>query len=129
MKRITGIGGVFFKAENPDTLFAWYEKHLGLTGKPGEGFMLPWPKADDPNPAGISVFSIFPKSTKYFGPGQSTFMVNFTVENLNALLETLQAEGVEIDPKRESYDFGKFAWIIDPEGNRIELWEPPASEK
>ena len=96
MKRVTALGGVFIKAKDPENLFAWYEKHLGLSGKPGEGFMLPWPST----PGGMSVFSIFPQSTKYFQPSQSSFMVNFCVENMDDLLAAIRAEGVEVDPKR-----------------------------
>jgi predicted enzyme related to lactoylglutathione lyase len=73
----------------------------------------------------MTVWAIFPKDTKYFDPSRAGFMMNFIVEDLDALLATLREEGVEIDPKREDYDYGRFAWIIDPEGNRIELWEPP----
>jgi predicted enzyme related to lactoylglutathione lyase len=124
MKRVTGIGGVFFKAENPERLHGWYEKHLGLKGKPGEGVCLRWADSPDGGKSGMTVFAIFPRDTKYFQPSQSSFMINFRVEDLDGLLEALRAEGVTIDPKREDYDYGRFAWIMDPEGNRIELWQP-----
>ena len=120
MKRVTGIGGIFFKAENPERLYAWYEKHLGLQGKPGVGAVF-----RSPGDGGRTVFSIFPSDTTYFQPGRSDFMINFRVEDLDGLLEALRAEGVEIDPKREEFEYGRFAWIMDPEGNRIELWQPP----
>jgi predicted enzyme related to lactoylglutathione lyase len=120
MKRVTGIGGVFFKAQNPERLYAWYEKHLGLQGKPGEGVVF-----HTPAEGGITVFSIFPCDTTYFQPGRPDFMINFRVEDLDGLLADLRAEGVEIDPKREDFEYGRFAWIMDPEGNRIELWQPP----
>jgi predicted enzyme related to lactoylglutathione lyase len=117
MERVTGIGGVFIKAEDPDGLYAWYEKHLGIKREP-EGTVV------FQDSKGITVWSLFPKTSKYFDPSQAQFMMNYRVENLDALLEALRAEGVEIDPHREDYDYGRFAWIMDPEGNRIELWEP-----
>ena len=116
-RRVVGIGGVFFKAADPDALYAWYEKHLGLVRGESGAVMFE-------GEAGPTVWSIFPAATTYFGPGAAPFMVNYRVENLDALLIALAAEGVTIDPKREQYEFGKFAWITDPEGNRIELWEP-----
>lgn len=126
MKRVTGIGGIFFKANDPGTLHEWYEKHLGLKREPYNGAMLHWRDADDPEKRGMTVWSLFKKDTKYFDPSQSSFMINYRVEDLDALLALLREEGVEIDPKREDTEYGRFAWIMDPEGNRIELWEPPA---
>ncbi len=126
MKRVTGIGGIFFKSENPERLYGWYERHLGIQrGADGSGVTFEWRDASDPKTQGITVWSIFPSSTKYFGPGSSPFMVNYLVENMEALLEALKAEGVEIIPGGEDHEYGRFAWIIDPDGNRIELWEPP----
>ena len=124
-KRVTGIGGIFFKAEHPQKLYAWYERHLSIQREHGV-VMFPWRRADDPSQETCTVWSIFPRNTtKSFGPGQAPFMINYQVEDLDALLEALKAEGVTIDPKREDDEFGRFAWIVDPEGNRIELWEPP----
>ncbi len=120
MKRVTGIGGVFFKAKNPEHLYAWYEKHLGLQAKPGEGIV--FRGTED---GGMTVLAIFPSDTTYFRPGRADFMMNFRVADLDSLLEAPRAEGVEIDPKREDFEYGRFAWIMDPEGNRIELWQPP----
>jgi len=117
MRRVTGIGGVFFKAEDPEKLYAWYERHLGITRVDGNVMFT----AD----SGFTVWSIFPKQSEYFAPSVSSMMINYRVEDLDALLDTLRAEGVEIDPKREDYDYGRFAWIMDPEGNKVELWEPP----
>jgi predicted enzyme related to lactoylglutathione lyase len=117
MRRVTGIGGIFFKADDPEKLYQWYEKHLGIQREPhGQGAEF--------NEAGMTVWCIFPKDTKYFDPGRSPWMINYRVEDLDGLLEALQAEGVQIDPHREDYEYGRFAWITDPEGNRIELWEP-----
>jgi predicted enzyme related to lactoylglutathione lyase len=121
MKRATGIGGVFFKSKDPKALYAWYEKHLGIQLEPhGQGAVFKC--SDDPD--GMTAWSIFPADTEYFGPGPQTFMLNFRVADLDALLAALKAEGVTIDPKREDADYGRFAWIVDPDGNRIELWEP-----
>jgi len=123
MKRVTGLGGIFFKAKDPKALYEWYRKHLGIESAPdGSGAM--WPNADHPEIPVFNVFAVFPSDTKYFAPSQSPFMINFRVENLDGLLKALREEGVEVDPKVEDYDYGKFAWIMDPEGNRIELWEP-----
>jgi predicted enzyme related to lactoylglutathione lyase len=115
MAKVVGVGGVFFKAQDPGKLRQWYEHHLGIKASP-EGMMF--------TDGGPIVFSIFPATTTYLGPSRSQFMVNLRVDDLNALLEKLKADGVEIDPKREDAPYGRFAWIIDPEGNRVELWEP-----
>ena len=89
--------------------------------------MFKWRDSNADKP-GTTIWAPFDKDTKYFGPGPSQFMINYRVENLDALLEVLQAEGVQLDPKRDNSEYGKFAWIIDPEGNRIELWEPPPGQ-
>ncbi len=124
MRRVTGLGGVFFKANDPNKLYEWYEKHLGLKREEGS-VNFGWRDKDDAEEIGMTVWALFPKDTKYFDPSRAGLMVNYRVENLDALLDVLRKEGVEIDPKREDYDYGRFAWIMDPEGNRIELWEPP----
>jgi predicted enzyme related to lactoylglutathione lyase len=126
MKRVTGIGGIFFKARDQEKLYQWYEKHLGVKREPhGEGVAFHWREAEHPEREGLTAWSIFKNDTKYFDPSGAPFMINYRVENLDELLEALRGEGVEIDPKREDYEYGRFAWIMDPEGNRIELWEPP----
>ncbi len=126
MRRVTGIGGIFFKAKDPGALYAWYERHLGICrDADGSGVSFRW--QDDHNGSGMTIWSIFKSESKAFDPSPSPFMINFRVDNLTALLAVLQAEGVEIDPKRDEADYGKFAWIFDPEGNKIELWEPPAA--
>ena len=135
MKRVTGIGGIFFKSDNPDQLYSWYEKHLGISREPhGQGASFEWCelRADDgtePGPKGLTAWSIFPTTTKYFGDSKAGFMVNYRVDNLDALLDELKQSGVKVDPHREDYDYGRFAWISDPDGNRIELWEPPKEKK
>ena len=120
--RILGIGGVFFKSANRDQTRDWYSKHLGLTDK-GGGAMLKWRAHDDPQKEHVTVWTVFPSSTDYFAPGQS-FMVNYIVDDLDALLDRLKQEGVKIDAKRMNESFGRFAWIYDPDGNKIELWQP-----
>jgi predicted enzyme related to lactoylglutathione lyase len=127
MKRVTSIGGIFFKAKDPKRLSQWYQQHLGL--KPAEAaensVNFKWREQEDPTKEGMTVWALFPQDTEYFNPANAPFMINYRVDDLDALLEALGREGVTIDPKRENYDYGRFAWIIDPEGNRIELWEPP----
>lgn len=126
MGRVVGLGGVFFKSRDPKALYDWYRRHLGVeSAADGSGAM--WRDADHPEIPGCVVWAIFPQDTKYFEPSQSSFMINFRVENLDELLNALRADGVQVDPKVEDHDYGKFGWIIDPEGNRIELWEPKGS--
>ena len=124
MKRVTGIGGIFFKAENPKELLAWYERHLGLIAESDHDSVIFRPSGEEPGREGYTVWAPFPNETSYFEPSQKPFMVNFRVVDLDALLARLREEGVEVDDRVEEYDFGRFGWIMDPEGNRIELWEP-----
>ena len=127
--RVTGVGGIFFKSDDPDKLYQWYEQHLGIHPRltaPVPSFE--WRDAEDADKKGMTVWSIFPRNTKYFEPSSSPFMINYRVDDLDALLEALKKEGVQIDPHREDYDYGRFAWIMDPDGNRIELWEPPKEQ-
>ena len=121
--RILGIGGVFFKSANRDQMRDWYSKHLGLADK-GEGVMLPWREHDDPQKEHVAVWTVFPGSTDYFGPSHPSFMINYIVDDLDALLDRLKQEGVKIDAKRMNESYGRFAWIYDPDGNKIELWQP-----
>src|SRR3979411_1272300 len=121
MRRVTGLGGVFFKAADPERLYCWYENHLGLKRGDG-GVAFHWREAQGEY-NGKTVWALFEKNSTYFEPSAAPFMLSYRVENLDALLEQLRVEGVWIDPKREDYDYGRFAWIMDPEGNRIELWE------
>jgi predicted enzyme related to lactoylglutathione lyase len=128
MKRVTGIGGIFFKSKDPEKLRQWYRDHLGIESESWGGFSFQW--RDDPQSSdGSTVWSIFPDHTKYFEPSNAPFMINFRVEDLDSLVTQLRAEGVDVDPRIEESEFGKFGSIMDPEGNRVELWEPPAPSK
>ena len=124
MKRVTGIGGVFFKAKDPERLRAWYQKHLGLEFDNYGSVSFASPDSEEERKTAITVWSLFPADTKYFQPSDAPFMLNYRVENLDELLTQLKSEGVEVDERREDYDYGRFGWIMDPEGNRIELWQP-----
>jgi catechol 2,3-dioxygenase-like lactoylglutathione lyase family enzyme len=125
--RILGIGGIFFKSANQKEMREWYGKHLGLADK-GQGVMLPWREKDNPEKEHVTVWTVFPGTTKYLEPSQA-FMVNYIVDDMDALLERLQKEGVKIDPKRQDEDYGRFAWIYDPDGNKVELWQPVTPKK
>lgn len=120
MKRVVGIGGIFFKARDPQALRAWYQAHLGMDIQEWGGTAFPWNKPD-----GMTVWSVFPDSSEGFAPSKAPFMVNYVVEDLQAVLEALRSEGCEVDPKVEASEFGSFGWVMDPEGNRIELCQPP----
>lgn len=127
MKRAVGFGGAFFKAKDPQTLTAWYEKHLGVPFGGNQHVVF---SCGTPNTS--LVFSAFPADTDYFAPSDKPFMFNFRVENLHELLKVLKEEGVQVIDKTEDYPYGKFGWIVDPEGNKVELWEPaapPSSEE
>ena len=120
-KRVTGIGGFFFKTKDPDSIKNWYNKHLGLnTDDYGCTF---WWKDEVGNKCSTQ-WSPFKEDTNYFEPSKKEFMMNFRVDDLKGLLEVLKKEGVKVVGEIEEYDYGKFGWILDPEGNKIELWEP-----
>jgi len=123
MERVLGVGGIFFKAKDPATLKAWYRDHLGLpTDEQGE---TTFSTQGDPGPC--LVWSPFPADTTYFEPSKAPFMINFRVKDLRAMLAQLRAAGAAVDDKVQEEPFGKFGWVMDPEGNRIELWEPPGA--
>ena len=125
MKRVTGLGGVFFKTEDPKKLKDWYAKHLDLkTDDYGANFFWIDPNAPDAQVLARTVWGTFEKDTKYFNPSQKQFMFNYRVDNLVELLKVLKEEGVQLVGEMEEYPYGKFGWIMDPEGNKIELWEP-----
>ena len=125
--RILGIGGVFFKSADRDQMREWYSKHLGLADK-GGGAMLPWREHDDPQKEHVTVWTVFPASTNYLDPSPAPFMINYIVDDLDALLDRLKQEGVKIDAKRMDESYGRFAWIYDLDGNKIELWQPPSAK-
>lgn len=124
-KRVTGIGGIFFKARNPDSLRVWYRTHLGIEVEPWGGFAFKWQSEQNPTGEGTTVWGVFKPDTKYFEPSKASFMINYRVENLDELLRVLKSEGCTVDSKIDESEFGKFGWVMDPEGNRIELWQPP----
>jgi predicted enzyme related to lactoylglutathione lyase len=125
MKRVTGIGGIFFKASNPEQLKAWYYEHLGIVPDPQGYVTFQWREKDDPDSIGFTAWSLFKEDTTYFAPSEAPFMINYRVADLHGLLEQLRQEGVRVDDKVEEYEYGRFGWIYDPDGNKIELWEPP----
>ena len=122
MEQVTGIGGIFFKARDPARMAAWYREHLGIRSEDGHTDFV-WREHDQPNRIGRTVWSLFPADTDYFGPASTPFMINYRVSNLERMLEQLRVAGISVD-KVEDHAYGRFAWITDPEGNRIELWEP-----
>jgi predicted enzyme related to lactoylglutathione lyase len=124
-ERVTGIGGIFFKAKDPKTLLTWYQEKLGVPGREGSNFgLFLWRERQDSSREGQTAWGLFPETTKYFAPSAAPFMINYRVRNLDALLTQLRSAGVTVDGKVVEDFNGKFAWIVDPEGNKIELWEP-----
>ncbi len=125
MPRVTGIGGVFFKARDPDAVRSWYRTHLGLDVQPWGGVTFRWCDPADPDADGATVWSVFPAASTYFDPSPAPFMINYRVADLDLVLARLKAEGCAVDERTETSEFGRFGWVMDPEGNRVELWEPP----
>jgi predicted enzyme related to lactoylglutathione lyase len=121
-EKVTGIGGVFFRARDPARMSSWYQEQLGIGVEAGHSDFL-WREHDQPEQVGRTVWSIFPAETEYFGPARPAFMINYRVASLDRMLDQLRRNGITVE-KVEDYDYGRFAWITDPEGNRIELWEP-----
>jgi predicted enzyme related to lactoylglutathione lyase len=126
MARVTGVGGVFLRSKDPKAVQAWYVEHLGFVAT-DYGVTFEW-KDEVPPGTGTTAWSAFPADTKYFGDGQQAAMINYRVDDLDGLLAKLEAAGVWIDPKREDASYGRFAWIKDCDGNRVELWQPLADE-
>ena len=123
MKKVTGIGGIFFKCKDPKAMNEWYKTNLGIdAGQYGASFE--WLHADDSTKKGLTQWSTFAEDTKYFGPSTKDFMINYRVDNLEALVEELKKENITIVDQIETYDYGKFVHILDMEGNKIQLWEP-----
>ena len=128
MKRVTGIGGIFFCAEDPAALGAWYKKHLGIDVQPWGGAAFDWVDADGNPTKGTTAWTISNADGGHFAPSKSSFMVNYRVDNLTALLQALIDEGCNVLEKTDDSEYGKFGWVMDPEGNKVELWEPPAGQ-
>jgi catechol 2,3-dioxygenase-like lactoylglutathione lyase family enzyme len=118
--RILGIGGIFFKSADHKALQSWYQEKLGFQDR-GYGVIFKWQNAGAEH---LTTWCIFPGGTDYFNPSAAPFMINYIVDDLDAFLAKCAANGVKIDPKREDADYGRFAWIFDPDGNKIELWQP-----
>ena len=122
--RVLGIGGVFFKSPDKPKLENWYRDALGLDSNPKMGgAQLQWRAHDNPSQEHSTMWSVFPQTTKHFG-GDASFMINYIVDDMDAILKKLEAAGARIDPDRQEYDFGRFAWVYDPDGNKVELWQP-----
>jgi predicted enzyme related to lactoylglutathione lyase len=121
MSRATGVGGVFLRAADPEKLYGWYEQNLGIKRTEDGGFVF-----FSEGPREMTILAFFAADTTYFGTSGQRAMLNFRVDDLDAVLEKLREAGAEIDPKREDHEFGRFAWVNDPEGNRVELWQPPS---
>jgi predicted enzyme related to lactoylglutathione lyase len=128
MQRVTGIGGIFFKAKDPVALRAWYQRHLGVDVQVWGGAAFPWTDAEGQPVAGTTAWNITGQDSDYFAPSQADFMVNYRVADLAGLVQALRDEGCQVLDKVEESEFGKFAWVLDPEGHKVELWEPPAGE-
>lgn len=126
LRRVTGIGGIFFKARDPAALRDWYRKHLGIDVQVWGGTAFSWTDADGLPTGGTTIWSVGDGTN--FSPGTATFMVNYRVADVHALFAALKAEGCQVLDKVEDSEYGKFAWVIDPEGNKIELWEPPPGQ-
>jgi len=125
MTRVTGIGGIFFKARDPAALRAWYRAHLGIDVQEWGGYAFRWNPSAPSDREGVTVWSVFPAESQYFDPSPAPFMVNYRVADLARVLADLRAEGCAVDDRTEESEHGKFGWVMDPEGNRVELWEPP----
>ncbi len=128
MKRVTGIGGIFFKAKDAPALQAWYKKHLGIDVQAWGGAAFNWADADGKPRAGTTIWSIGPAQDDHFSPSQASFMVNYRVEDARALAAALKEEGCTVLDTIDESEYGIFAWVMDPEGNKVELWQPPAGQ-
>ena len=128
MKRVTGIGGIFFSAKDPKALCAWYKTHLGIDVQDWGGAAFDWTDADGNPTKGTTAWLIDAADGNHFAPSKATFMVNYRVEDLAALLQALRDEGCDVLEKTDDSEYGKFGWVMDPEGNKVELWQPPAGQ-
>ena len=123
MEKVTGIGGIFFKAADAKSLRDWYRDHLGIAVDDYGGSSFEWREKDNPDVVGTTVWSPFPETTKYFDPTRAPFMINYRVADLDAMLAQLRAAGATVDEKVDDTDYGRFGWATDPQGNRFELWQ------
>lgn len=128
MRRVTGIGGIFFQAKDPVALRDWYKRHLGIDVLEWGGAAFTWTDAAGQPAGGTTIWSIGPADGEGFGPGRSPFMINYRVDDLAALLQALRAEGCQVLDKTDDSEYGKFGWVIDPEGHKVELWQPPPGQ-
>jgi predicted enzyme related to lactoylglutathione lyase len=128
MQRVTGIGGIFFKAKDAPALQAWYKRHLGIDVQPWGGVAFTWSDADGKPAGGTTIWSVSADDAEPFAPGTARFMVNYRVADLHGLLQALKAEGCNVLDKVDDAEYGKFGWVIDPEGNKVELWQPPPGQ-
>jgi predicted enzyme related to lactoylglutathione lyase len=128
MKRVTGIGGIFFKAQDAPALRDWYKRRLGIEVQDWGGAAFTWAGSDGRPSGGTTVWSVASADSGQFAPSQASFMVNYRVDDLHALVAALKSEGCNVLEDISDSEFGKFAWVIDPEGNKVELWEPPAGQ-
>ena len=128
MKRVTGIGGIFFNARDPRALCVWYKKHLGIDVQEWGGTSFTWSDADGNPMKGTTIWSVSSADSKHFAPSTSSFMINYRVDDLASLLQTLREEGCNVLEKTDDSEYGKFGWVMDPEGNKVELWQPPAGQ-
>jgi predicted enzyme related to lactoylglutathione lyase len=128
MKRVTGIGGVFFTAKDPVALRAWYKAHLGIDVQEWGGTAFTWTDETGTPAGGTTIWSIGGPGGDYFAPSKSAFMVNYRVADLATLLKALRDEGCNVLEKTDSSEYGKFGWVMDPEGNKVELWQPPEGQ-
>ena len=128
MRRVTGIGGIFMSAKDPKALGAWYKQHLGIDVQDWGGAAFTWADAEGNPFKGTTAWCVSPADGKQFAPSKSTFMVNYRVEDLAALLQALREEGCEVLEMTDDPTFGKFGWVMDPEGNKVELWQPPEGQ-
>ena len=124
MERVQGIGGIFFKSKDPKALAKWYAEHLGIPCEDWGGASFVWSQQADADTA-ATVWSPFKSDTSYFAPSEASFMINFRVVDLDKMLEQVAAAGAKVFDERESSDFGSFGWFLDPDGNKVELWQPP----
>lgn len=128
MKRVTGIGGIFFHAKDPVALRAWYQRHLGIDVQVWGGAAFTWTDDAGQPTGGTTIWSIGANDSDHFAPGSASFMVNYRVDDLAPLLQALRDEGCNVMEKADDSEYGKFGWVIDPEGNKIELWQPPVGQ-